>query len=114
VTPPFPFAGKDLQMNDLRNPWLNLSRLAVAYNAMAPTAAERLTCAKLRFSEMPQVAQEEILVALKSMAYQLPDLYTVLAVQFQQARIDRPTTSMAGGLPSRAVVTSQPQTAVLD
>jgi hypothetical protein len=101
-------------MNDLISPWINLSRLAAAYNAMAPTSAERLACAKSRFSEMPQVAQQEILVALNSMAYQLPDLYTVLAAQSYQPKIDRPATNMADSLLSRAGMASQPQTALLD
>ena len=66
-------------MNGADDFWLNLARLADSYADCGPTAAARAARAMLQFEAMPRVAQREILSSLRSLAYQLPDLYTISA-----------------------------------
>src|SRR5688500_11890678 len=64
-------------MNGADDFWLNLARLADSYADCGSTAAERAARALRQFESMPRVAQREILLSLRSLAYQLPDLYTI-------------------------------------
>jgi hypothetical protein len=61
--------------------WLHLTRMADAYSDGGLTHAERAACALEHFQQMPYVAQREVLESLRSAAYQLPDLYTIVAAK---------------------------------
>jgi hypothetical protein len=61
--------------------WLNLARLSDSYADCGSTAAQRAARALSQFEDMPHVAQREVLVALRDLAFQLPDLYTIAAAR---------------------------------
>jgi hypothetical protein len=66
-------------MNGADDFWLNVARLADSYADCGTTAAERAARVMRQFEAMPRVAQREVLLSLRSLAYELPDLYTISA-----------------------------------
>jgi hypothetical protein len=68
--------------------WLYLTRLADCYDNSALTPQERAARALQQFHQMPKLAQREVLLALRSMAYQLPDLYTITASTALKERME--------------------------
>jgi hypothetical protein len=74
-------------MNGADDFWIDLARLADSYADCGSTAAARAACAMNQFEAMPLVAQREILASLRSLAYQLPDLYTIAAASVNRRRI---------------------------
>jgi hypothetical protein len=69
--------------------WISLNRLADAYANRGLTASERAASVLSQFEEMPPLAQREVLEALRGLAYQLPDLYTVIAARVYSREIAR-------------------------
>ena len=63
--------------------WLNLARMADSYGQGGLTHSERIATAMQQFDHMPPVVQREVLAALRSAAYQLPDLYSIAAARVE-------------------------------
>jgi hypothetical protein len=73
--------------------WLNLSRTADAFNEGGLTTQERMSAVMGQFEQMPHLAKREILSALRSLAYQLPDLHTVASARSLELRMEAPGRS---------------------
>ena len=66
-------------MNDADDFWVYLVRLSESYNSGGKTGQERAAYALQHFREMPPLAQQEVLNALRNVAVHIPDLYTIAA-----------------------------------
>jgi hypothetical protein len=59
--------------------WLNLHRLASAYDAEGATIGERNANITRQFEDMPYLAQQEVLKELQSLVHRLPELYPAIS-----------------------------------
>jgi hypothetical protein len=59
--------------------WLQLHRLAVAYESEGRTTSERSDSIMNQFQQMPRVARRQILEELLLVTVNLPELYTTVA-----------------------------------
>jgi hypothetical protein len=59
--------------------WLNLHRLAAAYDAEGATIGERNANITRQFQDMPYLAQREVLGELQRLVHRLPELYLHVA-----------------------------------
>jgi hypothetical protein len=78
--------------------WLNLHRLAQAYDSQGQSLEEREACILRQLSAMPRVAQREVLQELRRMAIHLPDLFPAASAAVEQGdstppanTVDRPS-----------------------
>ena len=69
--------------------WIRLNQLADAYKDRGLSSQERAASVLAQFEEMPHLAQREVLDSLHRLAYQLPDLYTVVAARAATREIER-------------------------
>jgi len=65
--------------------WLCLHRLASAYDAEGLTPEERSANIAVQFSEMPHIAQREVLVDLLRISLHVPDLCSVILAAANQS-----------------------------
>ena len=84
-------------INDAGSFWLNISRLADSLDDCGKSAGERATTAILLFEQMPPVAKQEVLEALRRLAYELPDIYTIA----RGKPLERPSDADSEGPTSR-------------
>ena len=82
-------------MADADDFWMLLARTADSYDDGGVTPGERAARALRRFREMPAVAKREMLQVLRSMSYNLADLYTVAAAEAGVARRIGPSPKRA-------------------
>lgn len=71
--------------------WLNVHRLAQSYDREGGTLDERTRSIEQKLTEMPHLAQREVLLELCRLVTHLPDLYSaVLAAssEMQRARTE--------------------------
>jgi len=65
--------------------WLQLHRLAAAYDAEGLTSQERAENIIEQFRDMPHVARRAVLNDLMQVAVSIPDLYPLVAAAANQA-----------------------------
>jgi hypothetical protein len=61
--------------------WLNVNRLAESYETAGGNARERADSIVGDLESMPQVAREEVLRELRTLACNLPDVFTIAAAR---------------------------------
>ena len=66
-------------MNDADDFWLYVTRMAESLDEGGLTTEERMAYAMQAFDQMPTLAQREVLAALRKLAVELPDLFTIAA-----------------------------------
>jgi len=65
--------------------WLQLHRLAEAYNAEGLTSQERAENIVAQFRDMPHVARRAVLTELLQIAVNIPDLYPLVVAAANEA-----------------------------
>ena len=64
--------------------WLNLHRLALAYDSQGRNLEQRKAAILKHLATMPRVSQQEVAAELRRMAIHLPELYAAVAVTLEK------------------------------
>jgi hypothetical protein len=76
--------------------WLNLHRLAEAYDAEGATPQERAENIVAQFREMPAVARREVLAELVRVAVHIPELYRLVMIAANEPEVPKKLNVMEG------------------
>jgi hypothetical protein len=72
-------------LNSANEFWLNLHRLADAYDSEGLTTDERAANIVDQFRHMPPIAQRHVLKELRRLVLAMPDLYPLVAAAANEA-----------------------------
>lgn len=75
--------------------WLQIYRLATAYDAEGRTTTERNEQIVAEFHDMPPIAQLEVLAALLRLAVHVPSLYALVLADIRKTKHQKPTSERA-------------------
>ena len=70
--------------------WLQIYRLATAYQGEGLTTTERNEQIVREFHEMPPIAQREVVAALLPLTVQVPSIYTLVTADIRKTKHQQP------------------------